>query len=128
MQASIRVRAAGNESYARLVGESGDAADAAAAALVRDVAEAEIRRDVLEVRDIVAAEGRIASGRYGLCTDCGVVIGYPRLSAYPTAKRCLACQQAREKGGPRCKQSQSAAPDRRSLEGSGGTGFGTTRR
>ncbi len=89
----------GNERYAKLVGEAGDAGDASVAALLRDVAEAEVRRDVLEVRDIAAAEGRIASGRYGICIDCGAAIGYPRLSAYPTAKRCLACQQAREKGG-----------------------------
>jgi RNA polymerase-binding transcription factor DksA len=89
----------GNERYAKLVGEAGDAGDASVAALLRDVAEAEVRRDVLEVRDIVAAEGRIASGRYGVCVDCGATIGYARLAAYPTAKRCLACQQAREKGG-----------------------------
>lgn len=89
----------GNERYATLVGEAGDAGDASVAALLRNVAEAEVRRDVLEVRDIVAAQGRIASGRYGVCIDCGATIGYPRLAAYPTAKRCLSCQQAREKGG-----------------------------
>jgi RNA polymerase-binding transcription factor DksA len=89
----------GQERYADLVGEAGDAGDASVAALLRDVAEAEVRRDVLEIRDIVAAEGRIASGRYGACIDCGAMIGYPRLCAYPTAKRCLRCQQEREKSG-----------------------------
>ena len=85
--------------YALQVGEAGDAGDASVAELLRHVTEAEIRRDVLEVRDIVAAQGRLAAGRYGLCIDCGAAIGYPRLSAYPTAKRCLRCQEAREKTG-----------------------------
>lgn len=89
----------GNERYADLVGEAGDAGDASVAALLRDVTEAEVMRDVLEMRDIVAAEGRMAAGRYGVCIDCGAHIGYPRLAAYPTAKRCLRCQQVREKGG-----------------------------
>jgi RNA polymerase-binding transcription factor DksA len=89
----------GNERYADLVGAAGDAGDASVATLLRDVAQAEVTRDVLEVRDIVAAEGRIAAGRYGVCVDCAAVIGYPRLAAYPTAKRCLRCQETREKGG-----------------------------
>jgi len=89
----------GNERYADLVGEVGDAGDASVAALLRDVAEAEVRRDVLELRDIFAAQGRIAAGRYGVCIDCGAAIGQPRLAAYPTAKRCLECQQLREKSG-----------------------------
>lgn len=88
-----------SEHYADLVGEAGDAGDASVAVLLRDVAEAEVRRDVLEIRDIVAAGQRIAAGRYGACVDCGTAIGYPRLSAYPTAKRCLPCQQTREKTG-----------------------------
>ncbi len=87
----------GNEHYADLVGGAGDAGDEAIASLLRDITEAEIVRDVGEVRDIVAAEQRIAAGRYGVCIDCGVAIDYKRLEAYPTAKRCLACQQHREK-------------------------------
>jgi len=86
-----------NERYADLVGEAGDAGDESVAALLRDVTEAEIIRDVGEVRDCVAAEQRLAIGRYGLCIDCGTIIDYRRLEAYPTAKRCLTCQQHREK-------------------------------
>ena len=65
--------------------------------LRRDVNEAEIIRDIGEVRDIVAAEARLAAGRYGICIDCGEPIGYQRLHAYPTAKRCLLCQRHRKK-------------------------------
>lgn len=70
----------GSERYVEQIGEAGDEGDAS-------------------LRDIVAAEGRMAAGRYGICVDCGAAIGYPRLSAYPTAKRCLRCQQEREKSG-----------------------------
>lgn len=87
----------GRERYADLVGEGGDAGDESAASLLRDVAEAEVVRDIGEVRDIVAAEERVAAGRYGICIDCGDAIGYERLQAYPSAKRCLPCQQHREK-------------------------------
>ncbi len=80
-----------------LIGGSGDSGDVAAASLIRDVTEAEIIRDIGEVRDIAAAEDRIAAGTYGLCTDCGQAIRYKRLDAYPTAKRCFACQVRREK-------------------------------
>lgn len=86
-----------NEHYTDLVGGVGDSGDAAAASLLRDITEAEVVRDVGEVRDIVAAEERIAAGRYGLCIDCGEGIRYKRLDAYPTAKRCLTCQMRREK-------------------------------
>jgi RNA polymerase-binding transcription factor DksA len=89
----------GNERYAAQIGEAGDAGDASVAELLRHVNEAEVRRDILELRDIVAAEARLAAGRYGICTDCGAAIGYARLSAYPTAKRCLKCQEQREKSG-----------------------------
>ena len=86
-----------NEHYADLLGETGDAGDESVASLLRDITEAEIVRDVGEVRDIVAAEQRLATGSYGVCIDCEVAIDYRRLEAYPTAKRCIACQQHREK-------------------------------
>lgn len=86
-----------NEHYADLIGGAGDSGDAAAASLLRDITESEIIRDVGEVRDIAAAEQRLATGQYGVCIDCGSAIRYKRLDAYPTAKRCLACQERREK-------------------------------
>lgn len=87
----------GDESYADLLGGTGDIGDEAIADLLRDTAQAEVARDINELRDITAAEQRIAAGRYGVCIDCGADIGYERLQAYPTAKRCLPCQQLREK-------------------------------
>lgn len=86
-----------NEHQADLIGGAGDSGDLAAASLLRDITESEIIRDVGEVRDIAAAEQRLAAGQYGICIDCGSAIRYKRLDAYPTAKRCLACQERREK-------------------------------
>jgi DnaK suppressor protein len=59
-----------------------------------DVATAE--RDVRELRDVEAAQERIAAGTFGTCSDCGVDIALARLRASPTAKRCNACQTASE--------------------------------
>ena len=86
-----------DEYFVDLLGGTGDSADVAAASLIRDVTEAEVIRDIGEVRDIAAAEDRIAAGTYGLCTDCGEPVRYKRLDAYPTAKRCFTCQVRREK-------------------------------
>jgi len=87
----------GNERDADLAGGVGDATDGSVPEQLRDIAEAEAVRDIGEASDISAAQERIAAGRYGLCIDCGATIGYERLDAYPSAKRCLACQQRREK-------------------------------
>ena len=87
----------GNAHHAELVGGVGDMGDEAAASLLRDISEAEVLRDIGEVRDIVAAEQRVVDGRYGLCIDCGEPVAYERLKAYPSAKRCMPCQQHREK-------------------------------
>lgn len=87
-----------------LISRSGNPGAAAAADLLRGISEAEVARDVEEVRDLVAAGQRIEAGRYGLCTDCGRAIGYKRLDAYPSAKRCYGCQvahEARRMGGSR---------------------------
>ena len=56
-----------------------------------------VGRDIEEIRDIEAAYKRIQGGTFGLCSDCDADIDYPRLTAYPTAKRCVRCQTQHEK-------------------------------
>ena len=56
-----------------------------------------------ELRDIDAARGRLAQGIYGTCVDCGLGIPYARLRAFPTAKRCLSCQQRHEQARRRSR-------------------------
>jgi DnaK suppressor protein len=48
------------------------------------------------VGDIEDALRRIVEGTYGICTECGQPIGYPRMQALPTAKLCIACQERME--------------------------------
>ena len=50
-----------------------------------------------EIRDIEAANRRLVDGRYGQCVDCGASIPFARLRAFPTAKRCLGCQEVHER-------------------------------
>lgn len=86
-----------NERYADILAGGDDAGDTSVADLLSDVTLAEVARDAAEVRDINAAQARIAAGTYGTCIDCGRPIGKKRLEAYPTAKRCLEDQERREK-------------------------------
>jgi DnaK suppressor protein len=53
-------------------------------------------RESQELQDIEAALARIADGSYGICTDCGGGISRARLKAYPTAERCVPCQEKKE--------------------------------
>jgi RNA polymerase-binding transcription factor DksA len=75
----------------------GDAEDESVTDLLVDLDLAEIDRDLEELRDVEAALGRIREQSYGVCVGCGGAVPFERLRAYPTAKRCLRCQGAREK-------------------------------
>ncbi len=66
-----------------------DDADTASAA---DVDERLTRMTLAELADIEAAQRRMQNHQYGICMECGYVIDYKRLQAYPTAKRCASCQ------------------------------------
>lgn len=86
-----------SEQHTQIAGQVHDAEEDALADLLVDVNLAEISRDVQEVRDIDAAQRRILLGTYGSCVDCEEPIDWARQDAYPTAKRCLSCQQQYER-------------------------------
>jgi RNA polymerase-binding transcription factor len=87
-----------NQQYIELIDRvPADIGDQSVGDALADLSLALIDRHVQELRDIAAARGRLASGAYGTCVDCGAEIEFPRLLAYPTAKRCLGCQQHRER-------------------------------
>jgi DnaK suppressor protein len=79
------------------VGGDGNAGDEAAADTIVDTDNAVIGLHLQKAIDLNAALDRIQSGVYGICIDCGESISYERMSAYPTAKRCVSCQHVREK-------------------------------
>ena len=77
--------------------EPGDAGDESMANALADFNLAILDRHIDDIRDIEAAMQRIRDGEYGVCIDCGNEVGFTRLQAYPTAKRCIVCQEQREK-------------------------------
>ncbi|MBS0330654.1 MAG: TraR/DksA C4-type zinc finger protein [Proteobacteria bacterium] len=77
--------------------EPGDSGDESLANALADFNLTILDRHIDGMRDIEAALQRIRNGEYGICTDCGNAVTFPRLMAYPTAKRCIVCQEQREK-------------------------------
>lgn len=74
-----------------------DEEDESVADLIVDLDLAEIDHDIEELRDVEAALERIREAAYGVCVTCQGAIPYERLTAYPTAKRCIRCQTIHEK-------------------------------
>ena len=91
------VRKTRAERYGEVAGEVPDHGDESVAALIADLDQADLSRDVDELRGLEAARERIAKGDYGVCVDCGRDIGFERLRAAPSAIRCIACQTLHEK-------------------------------
>ena len=85
------------EQYGTLAGATHDTGDESVADLLADLGQAELSRDLAELRDLEVARMRMEGGTYGICTDCGTQIGYERLRVTPGAVRCVACQTRYEK-------------------------------
>ena len=86
-----------DETHADVAGPVTDTGDEAIADLVADLDNAELSRDLLEVRELEGAQARIAAGTYGVCAECGAGIDFERLRVYPAALRCVDCQRVHEK-------------------------------
>lgn len=50
-----------------------------------------LQRGSVAVADVQAALARLASGSYGICTECGNQIAPQRLAVSPAAKLCIDC-------------------------------------
>ena len=57
--------------FSQTTGPVADTGDEATADLISDVENAELSRDLQELREIDAALARMAGGSYGTCIDCG---------------------------------------------------------
>jgi len=77
--------------------EPGDSGDESLATSLVDLNLTTLDRHVQAIRDIEATFKRVEDDVYGTCIDCGDEIAFNRLQAYPTAKRCIVCQERREK-------------------------------
>jgi DnaK suppressor protein len=58
---------------------------------------AALERDVVELREVEAAQRRVHEPDFGLCIDCDADIPFARLEVSPSARRCVACQARAER-------------------------------
>lgn len=87
----------GHEGYAELAGPTPDLGDSAVADMLADLDIGLADRQVKEMQEVEAALKRVADLNFGDCAQCGDEIGFERLMAYPTAQRCVRCQELHEK-------------------------------
>lgn len=73
--------------------EVADAGDASVEDLAAHLVDAEIARDVQELRAIADALKRAQTNAFGICATCSEPIPLPRLEAEPQALRCRPCQE-----------------------------------
>lgn len=71
--------------------------DRATVRLLDDLTREAADHHATELRQVRHALARCADGTYGLCEDCGQVIGTARLLARPEARLCIACQTRAER-------------------------------
>ena len=76
--------------------EPGDDSELTEQAMLQRQTDALLEHYRAEMADIAAARERIRLGQYGMCIDCGEPVPFSRMLAYPTAKRCAACQRDHE--------------------------------
>jgi RNA polymerase-binding protein DksA len=91
------LKGSAKEHFLQIAGEVHDLEDRSVADLFADLNLTILDKHVQETRDINSALIRIDKGIFDICSDCGGSIGFDRLDAWPTATRCLRCQNAYEK-------------------------------
>lgn len=97
LRADLEREAGAKEEFTDIVPTLPDPADLSFADLATDLGNAEITRDINELRGIAGARQRMENGTYGDCVDCGNEIPYERLEVQPSAERCAPCQEMYEK-------------------------------
>lgn len=85
------------ERFLQVAGEAQDLEDRSFADLISDLNVSMTDKHVQETRDVNDALIRINKGTFGICEGCGQTIDFDRLLAYPTAARCVRCQEVYEK-------------------------------
>ena len=63
----------------------------AAATLLAEIQAALLQRHNRQLAEVEAALERLERGEYGVCEDCGALVGLARLKALPFASRCVSC-------------------------------------
>ena len=89
--------ASDQEHYIDVAGQVHDLEEESVADLLIDLGLSIIDMHINELRDVEAALRRIHVGAYGVCVSCDDDVDLDRLEAFPTAKRCLMCQENYER-------------------------------
>jgi len=74
--------------------------DRATARLLNDLTLEAAGQHTVQVQLLRHALAKFEDGSYGLCEECGQVIGASRLAARPEARLCIACQTRAERRQP----------------------------
>jgi len=96
LRSEVNAAAASDRDRPGTSGEVGDRKDQADDWLRCEISDAELQRDIDELRLVEQALQRLHDGVYGDCVDCGEPIPLSRLRAQPAALRCASCQAAAE--------------------------------
>jgi len=91
------LKASRESRWSDLAGSVHDFADESVADQLSDIDSALVHRHLQELRALALARQRMTGGSYGACEDCEGPIGFARLKAWPTAQRCVRCQEQHEK-------------------------------
>jgi len=95
-EVKAQMQGSGDERVVGMRNRLDETDDWAVADALAELDIAGLRHALRELIDVDAALARIRSGAYGECLDCGDRIAPARLAAYPTATRCIECQEAHE--------------------------------
>jgi len=89
-----------NKTYGRLTEDEGtqDLADKASSAYTKEFLYSLSNTDRAILQQVDEALGRIARGKFGVCSECGDELNKKRLEAVPWAGYCVSCQDKKEKG------------------------------
>ncbi len=95
-EVKAQMEGSGDERVVGLRNRLDETDDWAVADALAELDIAGLRHALRELTDVDAALARMHGGTYGECLDCGDPIAAARLAAYPTATRCIECQEAHE--------------------------------
>ena len=95
-EVKAQLQGSGDERVVGLRNRLDETDDWAVADSLAELDIAGVRHALGELTDVDDALARMRGGSYGICTDCGEAIAPARLAAYPTATRCIECQQSYE--------------------------------
>ena len=95
-EVKAQLQGSGDERVVGLRNRLDETDDWAVADALAELDIAGVRHALTELADVDNALARMRDGHYGICVDCGEDIAAARLKAYPTATRCIECQQSFE--------------------------------